>query len=85
MAVAQRGAKITVDLGDRELHRQLRRAAVDQDRTVRDIVIEAVSFWLAHQEEIEDELAAETADRIVAESSGDYVSMKDVKDSLRNR
>lgn len=45
----EKPVKITVDLGDRELYKELRLAAVQQDRTVRDIVIEALRAWLAEQ------------------------------------
>ncbi|MDQ2743987.1 MAG: hypothetical protein M3Z66_17055 [Chloroflexota bacterium] len=48
MTVAEKSAKITVDLGDRQLYRRLHMAAVKQDLTTREIVIEAVSFWLDH-------------------------------------
>jgi hypothetical protein len=64
MAVAEKASKITVDLGDRALYRALKLAAVQEDMTVREVVIEAVSYWLEHREKIEDQLAAEKADRV---------------------
>ncbi len=85
MAVTEKSAKITVDLGDRQLYRRLRMAAVEQDLTTREIVIEAVSFWLDHQELVEDTLAEEKAERVIAESSGDYIRDDKVKARSRAR
>jgi len=85
MAVTEKSAKITVDLGDRQLYRQLRLAAVEQDLTSREIVIEALSFWLDHQDLVEDTLAEEKAERVIAESSGDYIGYDEVKARSRAR
>jgi len=85
MAVAEKSAKITVDLGDRQLYRRLRMAAVEQDLTTREIVIEAVSFWLDHQDLVEDTLAQEKAERVIAESSGESISHDEVKARSRAR
>ncbi len=41
-----RGTRITVDLGSEDLAKALKIAAVQQGRTVRDIVVEALSQWL---------------------------------------
>ena len=41
-----RGTRITVDLGSEELAKTLKIAAVQQGRTVRDIVVEALNQWL---------------------------------------
>ncbi len=81
MGLVDKSAKITVDLGDR----RLRMAAVEQDLTTREIVIEAVSFWLDHQELVEDALAEEKAERVIAESSGDYIGHDEVMARSRAR
>jgi len=44
--LTRRGSRITVDLGDEELVKAVKIAAVEQDRTVRDIVVEALTQWL---------------------------------------
>jgi len=44
--VTRRGSRITVDLGDEELVKAVKIAAVEQGRTVRDIVVEALTQWL---------------------------------------
>jgi hypothetical protein len=79
MAVGEKPSKVPVDLGDRALLRALQHAAIDHDMTVREVVIEAVRYWLDHQEEIEDELAAQKADRVEAESDGQYVPWDQVR------
>jgi len=44
--LAGKGTRITVDLGNEELLMALRIAAVEQRRSVRDIVVEALTDWL---------------------------------------
>jgi hypothetical protein len=68
VTVGERPAKITVDLGDAELHRRLRHAGIDNDMSVRDIAIEALRFWLDHQDLVEDTLASEKIQQVVSES-----------------
>ena len=51
--MAQR-AKITVDLGDDELYRAVKIAAVEHKTSLRQVVIEALRDWLRRQEELED-------------------------------
>jgi len=85
MAVAEKSAKTTVDLDDRGLDRRLRMAGVAQHLTTHEIVIEAVSFWLDHQELVEDTLAEEKAERVIGESSGEFVSHEEVKARSRAR
>jgi len=70
MATNERAARMTVDLGSRSLLRQLKMAAVQNDMTIREVVVEAIEFWLNHQELVEDALAGEKAQRVVAESQG---------------
>lgn len=83
MTVSEKSAKITVDLGDRDLYRRLRHASIEADMTVREIVIEAVQFWLDHQEVIESYLGAEAMEALKANDSGDRVSHEEVKRRLR--
>jgi len=45
-AVTRKGSRITVDLGDEGLVKAVKIAAVEQGRTVRDIVAEALTQWL---------------------------------------
>jgi len=44
--VTQKSTRITVDLGSEQLLKSVKIAAVEQGRTVRDIVIEALTLWL---------------------------------------
>jgi len=44
--VSGKGTRITVDLGSEDLAKALKIAAVQRGRTVRDIVVEALSRWL---------------------------------------
>ncbi len=41
-----KGTRITVDLGSEELLKSVKIAAVEQNKTVREIVIEALKQWL---------------------------------------
>jgi hypothetical protein len=79
MSISEKAARITVDLGDRALYRRLRVAAAEQDMTIREIVVEALTYWLDHQEDIEDELASQLIERRRAESSSEYVPHETVK------
>ena len=45
--MAGKSTRITVDLGNESLVKTVRIAAVEQGRTVRDIVVEALNLWLA--------------------------------------
>ncbi len=44
--MTQKSTRITVDLGSEQLVKSVKIAAVEQGRTVRDIVIEALTLWL---------------------------------------
>lgn len=61
MPVEPRGAKITVDIGDRDLYRAVRHAAVERDLSLREVVIEALEEWLERQEEMLDLAAVRAA------------------------
>ncbi len=56
--------KLTVQIHDRALYRAVRHLAVEQDRSLREIVVEALRSWVLKQEEQED-LAA------IAETEGE--------------
>ena len=47
-------AKITIDLGDDELYKAIKIAAVQQRASLRQVVIEALKDWLKSQEDKED-------------------------------
>ena len=79
-----RATKITIDLGDRGLYRALKVAAAEQDRSVKDIVIEAVRFWLSHQRQVETTLASDTHKRVLEESNGHRMSFSEVEVRLQN-
>ena len=52
--------KATFDLDD-ELYRAIKVESVRADRTVREVVEEALVAWLEHAEELEDRQSAEAA------------------------
>lgn len=52
--------KVTLDL-DPNLYRTLKVEAARADRSVRDVVAEAITGWLEHQEEDEDRASAAEA------------------------
>lgn len=75
-------ARINVDLGDRGLLRRLKIAAAENEMTLTQIAVEALTYWLDHQDEVEDELARQKLARVAAESSGEYISHDEVKHRL---
>ena len=52
--------KATFDI-DSELYRAVKVEAARADRSVRDVVAEALEAWLAHAEEAEDRVSADAA------------------------
>jgi plasmid stability protein len=52
--------KVTLDL-DPDLYRSLKVEAARADRSVRDVVSDAIAAWLDHQEEDEDRASAAEA------------------------
>ncbi len=52
--------KVTVDL-DPDLYRSLKVEAARTDRSVRDVVADAIALWLEREEEAEDRTSAEEA------------------------
>ncbi len=67
--------KITVDL-DPELYRAVKVEAARADRSVRDVIAEAVDSWLTRAEDAEDAVSAEAAlreyDKDGGTSAADY-------------
>jgi hypothetical protein len=53
--------KITLDLANADLYRAIKVEAARRDRTVRDVVEEALEQWLRRVEDEEDAAAAEAA------------------------
>jgi plasmid stability protein len=53
--------KVTLDIADAELYRAIKVEAARRDRSVRDIVEEALAQWLERVEDEEDAAAAEAA------------------------
>ena len=51
---SKKSARLTVDLGSENLYKAIRILAIEQRRTVRDVVIEALRQWVEAQEEKED-------------------------------
>lgn len=49
-----KGTRITVDLGDEELLKAIKIAAVEQGKPLREITAEAFREWLAKREALED-------------------------------
>ncbi len=54
MADEQKPIKLTVQIHDRALYRAVRHLAVEQERSLREIVVEALQAWVQRQEEMED-------------------------------
>jgi len=77
MSTIEKAKKLTIVLNDKELYRAIKHAAVEQDRPMREIIIEALREWLERQEEQED-LAA------IAEVEGEpTVPWEQVKAEMR--
>jgi len=53
--------KITLDLADADLYRAIKIEAARRDRSIRDVVEEALEQWLQRVEDEEDAAAAEAA------------------------
>jgi hypothetical protein len=66
----------------RERSIRLKVAAAENEMTLTQIAVEALAYWLDHQEEIEDELARRKLARVAAESSGEYIPHEEVKRRL---
>jgi len=53
--------KVTIDVADPELYRAIKVEAARSDRSVRDIVEEALAEWLERREDAEDAASAQAA------------------------
>jgi hypothetical protein len=49
-----KGTRITVDLGDEELLKAIKIAAIEQGKSIRKITTEAFQEWLQRREALED-------------------------------
>ncbi|MHB0869700.1 MAG: hypothetical protein ACYC66_03045 [Chloroflexota bacterium] len=54
MTEQEKPVRLTVQLDDRRLYRALRHLAIEQDRSLRDIVVEALREWVLKQEGLEE-------------------------------
>ena len=57
MATTHKQTRMTVEIDDRNLFRAIKLMAVEQDRSMKDIVAEALKAWLRKQEDLEDTAA----------------------------
>ena len=75
--MTRKGSRITVDLGDEELVKAVKIAAVEQGRTVRDIVVEALTQWLgvAKDSPSKKDRRVKTVPDDISGSEPDYKSM----------
>ncbi len=73
MPTAPKQARMTVDLGDQELYRAIRHAAIESGKPLRAIVAEALRKWLDDQEEMEDVAAIRA---VKGESTVSWEQMK---------
>ena len=79
MAVGEKTTtKVTVDLGDPALYREIRIAAIELDRSVRDIVVEALREWLERQDALEDQYDLEEAQRILNDPNEGRITLDEV-------
>ncbi len=80
--MAGKSTRITVDLGNPTLLKGLRIVAVEQGRSVRDIVVEALTLWLAGTE-LHDEKAGQTAIEKGTSVDKDYLTMMETLNRYR--
>ncbi len=83
--MAGKSTRITVDLGSEELVKALKIAAVEKRRTVRDIVVEALSQWLERSETSASGSVKRAAEEASQQqpSDKDYVSMMETLNRYR--
>ena len=62
-----KGGRITVDLGNEELHKAIKIAAIEQGKSMREIVLEALREWFERREGLEDKEDLEAMKRAEAE------------------
>jgi hypothetical protein len=73
--VAGKSTRITVDLGSEELVKSLKISAIEQRRTVRDIVVEALAMWLATARPASSERGGTPTTGSASSSDKDYRNM----------
>ena len=57
--MAQKTAKLTVDVGDPRLYKAIKILAIERGSTLREVVVEALRDWIEKQENLEDLAAIE--------------------------
>ena len=57
--MAQKTAKLTVDIGDPRLYKAIKILAIERGSTLREVVVEALRDWIGKQENLEDLAAIE--------------------------
>ena len=57
--MAQKTAKLTVDVGDPRLYKAIKILAIERGLTLRAVVVEALNDWVGKQEDLEDLAAIE--------------------------
>lgn len=57
--MAQKTAKLTVDIGDPRLYKAIKILAIERGLTLREVVVEALRDWIEKQENLEDLAAIE--------------------------
>jgi hypothetical protein len=70
--------KVTVDLGDPALYRDIRIAAIELDRSVRDIMVQALREWLERQDAIEDQYDLAEAQRILNDPDEERIPLDEM-------
>ncbi len=80
--LAGKSTRITVDLGNPALVKEVRIAAVEQGRSVRDIVVEALTLWLAGTA-LHDKKAGQTAIEKETSADKDYLTMMETLNRYR--
>lgn len=70
--------KVTVDLGGPALYRDIRIAAIELDRSVRDIMVEALREWLQRQDALEDQYDLKEAQRILNDPTEERIPLAEV-------
>ena len=66
MAASEKRVRVTLDLGDPDLYKAIRHAAIERNQPVRAVVVEALRRWLEEQEalqDLQDSIAAAEARR----------------------
>jgi hypothetical protein len=83
--MAGKGTRITVDLGDAELAKAVKIAAVESGRTVRDIVVEALHLWLERDRQPQPPAKAPPGEKppVSGGSSRDYHTMIETLNKYR--